>query len=74
MKKIDHQDWDDLKTNAVSANKAYVMKTKKKGKKVIGLGEEGIYDIGMILGGGLCFSLLQGKIGPAIKLPDNPLR
>ena len=50
------------------------MKTKKKGKKVIGLGEEGIYDIGMILGGGLCFSLLEGKIGPAIKLPDNPLR
>ena len=73
MKSIAHQDFEELKQKAVSANKAYVMKTKKKGKKVIGIRKGGVYDIGMILGGGLCFSI-QGDIGPAIKLPDNPLK
>ena len=73
MKSIAHQDVDDLKTKAFSASKAYVMKTKKKGGKVIGLSQRDVYDIGMILAGGLCFSI-QGDIGPAIKLPDNPLQ
>ena len=53
-----------------SANKAYIMGTKKKGGKVV-LG--GNYDIGIILAGGVCMEYMHGNnIGRAIRLPDKP--
>ena len=52
---------------------AYVMLTKKNGKKVGGLGKKGVYDIGIILASSI-YRCWGDNIGPVIKLPDKPIR
>ena len=73
MKTIANGTPQRLRNMGNQPSSAYVMLTKKKAKKVGGLGSKGVYDIGMILASGI-YRCWSNDIGPVIKLPDKPIQ